>query len=348
MWASARMPLAGSAVRRLAEEYVKYLSAFLGSSKKVLVVDLDNTLWGGILGEDGFDGIQLGSEYSGSAYVEVQRAILTLQARGVVLAINSKNNPSDAWEVIEKHPGMILRPDHFAGARINWNDKAGNLEELAEELNVGLEAFVYIDDSAAECERIRQSHPEVFTLHLASEPEKRAEKIRRLGVFDTLSFGTEDRNRTRMYRADTERKQWKSRAPSLEEYYASLAMELTIRPLEQAAVARAAQLTQRTNQFNLTTRRYTESEIAALTASDHSEVYTAHLTDRFGEDGIVGLAVVKRQEDALRMDTFLMSCRVLGRGVETAFLTFVLRRAEQLGMREVMGEYRPTKKNGIA
>ncbi|MCI0621610.1 MAG: HAD-IIIC family phosphatase [Acidobacteria bacterium] len=347
MWAFAKMPLSTSAMGRLAEEYARYLRAFLGLAKKVLVLDLDNTLWGGVVGEDGFNGIQLGTEHPGSAFVELQRAILDLHGRGVILAINSKNNQADAQEVIDKHPGMVLRAEHFAATRINWNDKAGNLEELAGELNLGLDSFVFVDDSLVECERIRQAVPQVLTIHLANEPEKRADRIRRLGLFDTLSYSSEDQKRTQMYRAEGARKQLRNQLHSLEDYYLSLDMELTIQSLTDMTLPRAAQLTQRTNQFNLTTRRYSESQLASFVQSGECEIYTARLRDRFGDDGIIGLTILRRRENALSIDTFLMSCRVIARGVEAALLTFILKRAGLLGVGEVVGEYRPTKKNEV-
>jgi FkbH-like protein len=348
LWNLARAPLTGMAIKRLAEEYVRYLRAILGLSRKVLALDLDNTLWGGIIGEDGFEGIELGPEYPGSAFVELQRVILGLQERGVVLAINSRNNEADAIEVIAKHPAMVLRPDHFAAKRINWNDKAQNLKDLAGELNLGLDAFVYVDDSAVDCERIRQELPEVLTIHMADEPALRAERLRRVGVFDTLSFSEEDRKRGTMYRQEGLRRQLQKKTPTIEEFYHSLQMELLVRRLDLSAAGRAAQLTQRTNQFNLTTRRYSEAEMRSLLESKAHEIYTVQLRDRFGDDGVVGLAVLRREESALHIEAFLMSCRVVARGVETAFLTYLLKRAEEMGVATLVGEFRRTKKNEIA
>jgi len=348
LWALAKMPISSVALERLAMEYVKYLRAFLGLAKKVLALDLDNTLWGGVVGEDGPDGIQLGPDYPGSAFVELQRVLINLHDRGVLLAINSKNNAADASEVLEKHPSMILRPEHFAAMRINWQDKAQNLRELADELNLGLDSFVYVDDSAQECERIRQALPQISTVHLDGEPANRVNRLQRLtSLFDTLSYSTEDRTRSTMYQTENARRQLQNQSVSLEDFYTSLAMELTIDHLTAASAQRAAQLTQRTNQFNLTTHRYSEGEIVALAQSDEHEIYTAHLRDRFGDVGTIALAILKRSAETLHIDTFLMSCRAIGRTVETAFLTFLLRRATELGVRKIVGEYRPTKKNGL-
>jgi FkbH-like protein len=347
-WAVAKLPLTSAALERIAEEYAKYLKAFFGLARKVLVLDLDNTLWGGIVGEDGLHRLQLGSEYPGSAFLELQRVILSLHDRGVVLAINSKNNPDDAQEVIERHPAMILRPKHFAATRINWNDKAQNLQELAQELNLNLDSFVFVDDSAVECERIRQLLPQILTIHMAGEPALRPNRMRQLaGLFDTLEYSSEDRARNAMYRADGARKGLRSQTASLEDFYISLKMELIIERLSNLSLARAAQMTLRTNQFNLTTRRRSETELQMLLRSDENEVFTVRLRDRFGDEGIIALVITQADEGALLIDTFLMSCRVIGREVETALLTFVLKRAQALRCRQVIGEYRPTKKNGM-
>jgi FkbH-like protein len=345
--ALARMPLAMPALARLAEEYAAYVAAFLGLTKKVLVLDLDGTLWGGILGEDGFDGIQVGTDYPGVAFAALQRVVAGLHDRGVLLAIASKNAAADAAEVLERHPGMVLRPQHFAATRINWNDKAQSLAELSEELGIGLDAFVFVDDSAAECERVRQALPQVLTVHLADEPSRRPGRLARLRAFDGVAATAEDRARSASYRAAQERKRLQARLPSLAEFYASLAMRLTVQRLEASGLARAAQLSQRTNQFNLTTRRYTEGDLARLAASAEYELYTARLSDRLGDDGVVALLVLDTRGPAVEIETLLMSCRVIGRSVEAALLTFVLRRARALGATAVLGVYRPTPKNGI-
>lgn len=345
--ALARLPLSSAALQRLAEEHVTYLRAFVGLVRKVLVLDLDNTLWGGVLGEDGMDGLQLGSEYPGSAFVEVQRVVAALHDRGVLLALNSKNEEADALAVLEGHPGMVLRPQHFAAWRINWSDKAANLGELADELNLSLESFVFVDDNPVECERVRQAVPQVLTLPLAGDPAGRAERLRRLAVFDTLQVSAEDRARSAMYRAGSERRQLKARMPSLEEFYTSLEMRLTIRRVDAAQRARAAQLTQRTNQFNVTTRRYTEDAIEALLHSADHDVYSAQISDRFGDEGIIALAILRQDEDVVLVDTFLMSCRVIGRTVETALLTFLAARAAARGAKSLIGRYCPTAKNSM-
>jgi FkbH-like protein len=348
LWGLARLPLSGAALHALAEEYVTYLRAFTGLSRKVLVLDLDNTLWGGVVGEDGPTGIQLGPDYPGSAYVEFQRVVLGLHQRGVVLAINSHNNEGDALEALEGHPAMLLRPHHFAAVRVNWQDKERNMLELSEELGLGLDSFVYLDDSQVECERMWQALPHVWTVDLHPEPAERPDLLRRLSLFDTLTFSAEDRRRGELYQQEMGRKRLLASAPSPEDFYRSLMMDLTIERVGPATLSRAAQLSQRTNQFNLTTRRYTEADLTGMLASATHEVYGVKLRDRFGDSGMVGLLITEREGGRVIVNTFLLSCRVLGRTVEDAALIFLLHRARRLGAGEVVGVFRPTAKNAAA
>lgn len=346
MRAVAKLPLAPAALHATAEEYLRYLRAFSGLVRKVLVLDLDNTLWGGIVGEDGPEGIQLGETYPGSAYVELQRAILELHRRGVVLAINSHNNPEDVAEVLGKHPAMILQPEHFAATRINWLDKASNMLELAEDLSLGVESFVFLDDSDVQCERMHQALPEVLTVQQRGEVAKRAGALLALGVFDSLSYAAEDVARGGFYRSEAQRAQAKRETTSLDDFLRSLEMELTVERIDARNVGRAADLTQRTNQFNLTTRRYTVDELLAFVGRPGHEGYGFRLRDRFGDSGMIAVALLARDRDAVGIDTFLMSCRVLKRTVEDAILAVLADRAHALGGTTLRGYYRPTKKNG--
>lgn len=343
----ARMPLTPAALHSLTGEYLRYLRAFSGTVRKVLVMDLDNTLWGGILGEDGIDGIQLGDEYPGNAYLELQNAILALHRRGVVLAINSKNNSEEVAEVLAHHPKMVLRAEHFAAIRANWQDKLTNVLEIAEELSLGIESFVFIDDSDAECERLRQALPEVLTIQLSGEPAGRANVLRDLGVFDTLSYSDEDRERGTFYRREVQRTQLRKSMQSIEDFYRSLEMELSIEPIHSGNIARAAELTQRTNQFNLTTRRFTRDELAQLMAAGTTEGYGFRLVDRFGDNGMIAVATLEASEDKMTISNFLMSCRVLKRTIEDAVLAFLTERAASRGTPFIEGLYRPSKKNGL-
>ena len=348
LWGLAGLPLSGAALHALAEEYVTYLRAFTGLARKVLVLDLDNTLWGGVVGEDEATGIQLGPEYPGSAYLDFQRVILGLHRRGVLLALNSHNNEADALEVLESHPAMLLRRHHFAAIRVNWQDKVRNMLELSEELRLGVDSFVYLDDSQVECERMWQALPRVWTVHLDPEPAARADMLRRLSLFETLTFSDEDRRRGELYQQEGARKRLCTTAQSPEDFYRSLQMELSIQRVDATRLARAAQLSQRTNQFNLTTRRYSEADLARLLESVTHEVYCVRLRDRFGDSGVVGLLITAFDGMRVTIDTFLLSCRVLGRTVEDAGLTFLLHRLRDTGAAEVIGVFRPTAKNAPA
>jgi FkbH-like protein len=348
LWTLARIPYSGEAMLSLAREYMRYLRAFAGRTRKVLVLDLDETLWGGIVGEDGPEGIHLGVGYKGQAFVRLQRALRQLTRRGVLLAINSKNNADDALEIIERHPAMLLRREDFAAVRINWQDKATNLVEIADELGLGLDSFVFVDDSAAECERVRQALPEVLTVHLGGDPATYASTISDLGVFDALTFGEEDRVRTAMYRSEAQRRELQQSMASLDDFYRSLAMTLEIEPVTPSTLARAAELTQRTNQFNLTTRRFTQDELRNHLAAPGHDGFVFRLRDRFGDHGIIGLALTERDGTTLLIETLLLSCRVLKRTVEDSVLAFLTDHARAQGADTVEGWFKPSRKNTLA
>jgi FkbH-like protein len=353
-WRDPRMAVAGglpytmTALHAIAEEHLRYLRAFAGRVRKVLVVDADDTLWGGIVGEAGPSGIALGDGYPGACFVEFQRALLELRRRGVLLALDSSNNPQDVDAVFAEHPRMLVRRADFAAMRVNWDDKAANLVSIAEELSVGLDSLVFMDDSAAECERIRTALPEVLTVHLAGEPAGRADLVRGLGVFDTLSYGDDDRLRAERYRQMSERREFARALPTLDAYYESLGMELRVEPVSPMTMARAADLTQRTNQFNLAPRRLTRDELGAALGQPGVEGYIFGLRDRFGDYGLVALAILEDGDRAARISTFLMSCRVLKRTIEDTVLAFVAARAADRGAAAIEGLFRPTGKNQAA
>jgi FkbH-like protein len=346
MYALARLPFTPAALHAMTEAHLRYLRAFAGLVRKVLVLDLDNTLWGGIVGEDGPEGIQLGGSYPGSAYRELQQVILQLHRRGVVLAINSHNNELDVAEVLGRHPGMVLRPEHFAATRINWHDKAANMLELADELGLGVESFVFLEDSDAQCERIRQALPEVLVVQQEGEVAARAALLAGLGVFDSLGFSDEDRARGGFYRTEAQRAQVKKSAQSLEEYLRSLEMRLLIEPISSPNLGRVAELTQRTNQFNLTTPRHSRDSLVAFLEQPGREGYAFRLADRFGDYGLIAVTLLDQEADAVVINAFLMSCRVLKRSVEDAILGFLLTGAVAKGAARVRGLYRPSRKNG--
>jgi len=345
MWYLAGMPLKNHAMSELAKHYASYLKALQGNTKKCLVLDLDNTLWGGIIGEDGMKGIVLGLAGVGKAYHDFQNEIINLHKRGILLAVSSKNNYDDAIEVIEKHPHMLLRKKYFSVMKIDWRDKATHLREIAEELNLGLQSFVFFDDSAFERNLIASELPEVTVPNFPQDPSFLTRSLLVLDSFAMVQLTEEDRKRNQLYRAQARRTSLRQSSGSLEEFYVSLQMHAAIRNSGSFAIPRLSQLTQRTNQFNLTTRRYAEAEIQSFISSDSYEVYDLQLTDKFGDNGIVGLAIVEKENSAWRIDTFLLSCRVMGRTVETAFLGYIAKQARKAGIQYILGEYIPTKKN---
>lgn len=344
-WLTMRMPLGADSFVHLARDYLRFLLPLCGRVCKALVIDLDNTIWGGIVGEDGLDGIKLGAEYPGNAYLEVQRAILDLHRRGIILAICSKNNPDDALEVFKRHDAMLLRLDHFAATRINWKSKAENIRELALDLNIGIDALAFLDDNPLEREEVRMLLPEVHVLDLPAGPAHFAAALRSTPVFERLALSQEDRDRGTYYLAEQQRSQLQGSGVALDDYYRSLGMEVEISAVTSRTIARVAQLTQKTNQFNLTTRRYSEQEIESKAADAAWRVDALTASDRFGDYGLVGVAITNRIGDVCEIDSFLLSCRVIGRSVETALLSHVAREAASGGMRTLRGWYLPTRKN---
>jgi FkbH-like protein len=345
-WLTVRLPVAADCLIHLTNEWLRFLHPVTGKVCKALVTDLDNTIWGGIIGEDGMSGIQIGPEHPGAAYQSLQRAMLDLYQRGIILAVCSKNNPSDAMEALENHPGMLLRPHHFAALRVNWNDKAQNLREIASELNIGIDALAFLDDNPVEREWVRSQLP-VAVIDLPQDPMGYAGALRDSPFFERLTLSDEDRERGRYYAEERQRTELKGGTASLEDFYRSLQMEVEIASVTGQTLTRVAQLTQKTNQFNLTTRRYTEQQIAEMTDNADWRVYSLRARDRFGDNGLVGVAIARFDGDFCEIDSFLMSCRVVGRTVETAFLSHVAAEAFHRGVRFLRGWYLPTKKNDL-
>jgi FkbH-like protein len=347
-WLTMRAPIAANAMIELVNEWLRFLHPITGRVCKALAVDLDNTLWGGVIGEDGVEGINLGREYPGASYLSLQKAILDLYHRGVILAACSKNNYADAMAVIENHPEMLLRPRHFATLKINWNDKAQNLREIAAELNIGVEALAFLDDSPAERALIRSELPEVTVIELPDDPMSYAQTLRDCPAFERLTLSEEDRDRGSYYAEQRQRTESRQSATSLEDFYHSLDQEVEVASVNSQTLARVAQLTQKTNQFNLTTRRYSEQQIAEMAADSSCHVYSARVKDRFGDHGLVGVAIIREANGAWEIDNLLLSCRVIGRTVETAILAFVADEARASGVKQLRGWFLPTKKNAPA
>jgi FkbH-like protein len=344
-WLTMRMPFSAPNLSHLANEWLRYIHPLTGKVCKVLVTDLDNTLWGGVVGEDGQHGIKLGRENPGAAYLGLQRAIRDLRSRGIVLAVCSKNNRAEAMRVLEGHPAMLLRPEDFSVLRINWADKTSNLREIANELNVGTDALAFLDDNPVERERVRLEMPEVTVIELPDDPFGYARTVRENPVFERLTLSNEDRVRSRLYAAQRKRLELAESAGSLENFYRSLQQEVEIARVNQETSARVAQLTQKTNQFNLTTRRYSEQQILDLAASPGWTVYSVRVKDRFGDNGIVGVLIVHVHDQICEIETFLLSCRVISRTVETSALSFLAAESRSQGVRVLQGRFIATEKN---
>jgi len=347
-WLTMRLPVAAPNLIHLVREWMRFLHPFTGKLAKAAVVDLDNTLWGGIIGEDGMEKIRLGAEYPGAAYQAVQRVLLDLHDRGILLAIASKNNPQDAFEALDHHPGMLLSRRHFAAMRINWVNKAANLREIAAELNIGIDSLAFIDDNPAERDQMRRELPEVAVIELPQEPMQYARALRDCPWFERLALSEEDKVRSSFYAAERERREVEQSCATPEDFYRSLQQEITIAPVQPATLERAAQLTQKTNQFNLTTRRYSEQELAAVAAEPDRQVFTMRVKDRFVDNGLVGEAIVRYDGEVCEIEALLLSCRVIGRTVETALLSYLAGRARERGCRRMEGWFLPTKKNAPA
>jgi FkbH-like protein len=345
-WHIGRAPYTREALSEIGCEIIKYIRPLKGKNKKCLVLDCDNTLWGGIVGEDGIAGIKLGKTHPGSAFFEFQQEIVNYYNRGVIIALCSKNNEDDVWEVFSDHPDMVLKRKHIAAARINWGNKVTNLKQIAQELNIGLDSIVYVDDSDFEINLVREKLPEVHTVHLQeNETVKYRDNLAALGLFDTLEISTEDKKRGEMYKVEVTRKKLKDDTEDLENYLSSLETEVEISLADDYSIPRIAQQTQRTNQFNLTTRRYNEVDIEEFVRDKVSDVIYLRLLDKFGDYGTVGTCILKYIESQAVFDTFLLSCRIIGRGVEGVFLAEAMKLAKIRGCKTAVGEYYATKKN---
>lgn len=325
-------------------EWLSVMRTLAGKTRKCIVVDLDNTLWGGVVGEVGPLGIALGTEYPGNAYREFQRVLLEYNDRGIILAINSRNNLDDVREVFEKNPGMLLRERHFSAIRANWDSKTDNLIAIANELNIGLDSLVFIDDDPMNRDMVRTRLPEVCVPEFSLAPEEYARALLDLNVFHAFRLTDEDKERGRMYAEERQRNAVRQQAPDQETYLATLGIELCVSMNAPQQVQRAAQLTQKTNQFNLTTRRYTEADIAGF--MERGSVFAGDVRDKFGPYGVTVLAIVRplSSSDA-ELDTLLMSCRVMGRKVETAFFRAVADELASRGIHRLFASFVPTPKN---
>ena len=345
-WHDAKMPFSLEVVPLFADHLCRLLAATRGLSRKALVLDLDNTLWGGIIGDDGVEGIKLGQgSATGEAHVAVQSYALSLRERGVVLAVCSKNEEAAALLPFREHSEMVLKEEHISLFVANWTDKASNLKFIAKALNIGTDALVFLDDNPAERERVRQELPEVAVPEVGAEPADYVPILSMAGYFEAIAFGKEDRERADMYKANSARASAMQKIGNLDDYLASLDMVCSIKPFDEIGRARISQLINKSNQFNLTTCRYTETEVSVMEADPAKFTMQVRLVDRFGDNGMISVVVFDIKSEAWHCDTWLMSCRVLGRRVEEAVLAHVAAAARAAGAARLVGDYLPTPKN---
>jgi FkbH-like protein len=345
-WYMGKLAFPAEVLAEAARDVKAALGALTGLSRKIVVVDLDDTLWGGTVGEQGWQNLRLGGhDAHGEAFVDFQRALKSLTRRGVMLAIVSKNEESVALEAIRLHPEMLLREKDFVGWRINWGDKAQNIADLAAELNLGLQSFVFIDNDPVERARVSEALPEVFVPDWPEDTLLYRSVLQGLRCFDTPALTRSDANRTELYAAERERAQYRTQVGSLEEWQKSLNTRIRAESLSQANLTRVAQLFNRTNQMNLSTRRLTADELVSWTAKTGRTLWALTVSDRFGDAGLTGVISLEAHEGRGCIVDFVLSCRVMGRKVENTMVHLAVARARELGLTSVEAHYLPTAKN---
>lgn len=327
--------------------FLRQMQAIKLIRKKCLVLDLDNTLWGGILGEDGIFGVKIGGDYPGNAYQYFQRYILELKRQGVIIAVCSKNNLNDVEQLWAQNTSNLITSADLSAHRINWQDKATNIRELADELNIGLDSMVFVDDNPTERELVKSVLPMVSVPDFVRQPYELPSLIERIAsnYFSIYILTQEDMVKTEQYKANAERVQLQSTFTDMEDYLHSLQIELTVAPLSAATIERAAQLTQKTNQFNLTTRRYSTTDLQSF-IDNGAKIWTLSVSDKFGDSGLTGLLIATVDGRSATIDTLLLSCRVLGKNIEYDFVKQILSTLSSLEVERVEGHYIPTAKNG--
>ncbi|HNP25234.1 MAG TPA: HAD-IIIC family phosphatase [Nitrosomonas sp.] len=347
-WYMSRVPMANTFIPLYAEYLTKLIAALRGKSKKCLVLDLDNTLWGGVIGDDGLEGIQIGQGHPvGESFLAVQQWVKALKELGIIITICSKNEKNIALEAFHKHSGMLLKEDDFAVFIANWDDKASNIRRIAETLNIGLDAMVFVDDNPAEREIIRTMIPEISVPELPKDPSQFLRTLCAARYFEKIDYTEDDAQRSAQYKSNLQRQEMQQTASNLTEYLVSLEMRIRFVPFDEMGRKRIVQLINKTNQFNLTTRRYTEAEVLEFEKSDHYVTLQVHLQDKFGDNGMICVVICKVYNDLWEIDTWLMSCRVIKRRVEEAVCDEIVALARSFGINKLRGFYRPTERNNL-
>ena len=346
LYYNAKVTVSLNALPIVAKSVCDVLHSMNGKIKKCVILDLDNTLWGGVIGDDGMGGIEIGELGRGHAFTNLQRWLKQLKECGIILAVCSKNNEETAKEPFEKHPEMILHLSDISVFVANWDDKASNIRLIQETLNIGMDSIVFLDDNPFERNLVRQMVPDITVAELPEDPALYLGFLQRENYFETASFTGANSDRTKQYQAEFERKKLETTFESIDDYLESLEMIGEAKPFEESKFARIAQLTQRSNQFNLRTIRYTEDEIRRIATSDKHLTLYYNLKDKFGDHGLVGVVILeKKSDEVLFLDTWLMSCRVLKRGMEEFIINKVVETAKKNGFARIEAEYIPTKKN---
>lgn len=338
--AEGHVPFSDEFYAAMGAMVIRNILALKNQQFKVIVLDCDNTLWRGVCGEDGALSVRIEQPF-----IELQKFMIKKYEEGMLLAIVSKNNEEDVWEVFEKNPGMLLKKEHFVNWRINWEPKSQNMKEIAEELNLGLNSFIFVDDSLTECLEVMTNCPEVLSLHLPENVSEILAYLSHVWAFDNLIVTEEDKMRTEMYVAERQRKAIQEETMSIPDYLAGLELKMSMNKVEKSQIARVSQLTQRTNQFNLSTKRRTVDEIEHLLKQTDTNCWTIEVSDRFGDYGLVGVVITKEVNQKLNIDTFLLSCRVLSRRIEDAILVGLNKHCQENGLSFVEATYYPTAKN---
>jgi FkbH-like protein len=347
-WTLGKFPFSQHIVPLYADHIGRLVAAARGRTRKCLVLDLDNTLWGGVIGDDGIEGIVLGNgSPTGEAFLLTQQVALALRERGIVLAVSSKNDDLVARTVFRSHPEMLLKEHHITVFQANWNDKASNLKAIAETLNFGLDALVLLDDNPAERAQVRLALPEVAVPEIPEDPALHGTTLLAAGYFESISFTNDDRERAERYHLNAARAELRPSATDLGAYLRSLEMKLICKPFDHLDRARITQLINKSNQFNLTTRRYTEAQVAALEESAVTWTAQMRLIDRFGDNGIVAIVICNKEGARWLIDTWLMSCRVLNRQVEQATLGYIVSHARAQKVDTIIGQYLATERNSM-
>jgi FkbH-like protein len=347
-WYAAKYPFATAMIPLYADHAMRIIAAQMGRSRRVLVLDLDNTMWGGIVGDDGVEGLVLGTGTPlGETYSALQRMALSYKERGIVLCVSSKNDEAIALDAFRSHPEMILREEDIVAFRVNWDDKAANIKAISDMIDLGLDSFVFLDDNPAERKRVRDALPAVAVPELPEDPSEWIAVFQAAGYFEQPVFSREDARRAGFYKANARRAAQLERIGNHDDYLRSLEMTLSIAPFDASGRKRIAQLISKSNQFNVTTRRYSETEVAAVQSDPDAVTLQARLEDMFGDNGMISAVICLRQDRRWEIDTWIMSCRVLGRRVEETILQHLVRQARAAGITELIGRYIPTAKNGL-